>query len=283
MSKKTTDLPIKTTPVAADILTWLDSEDSNLPTKDKWFTLSTLWTAVFWSNTTADIPEWSNLYYTEARVSANTTVTWLWTTKADKTNVLELDNTTAFTPDADYEPTPKKYVDDEIAANLNIIATDAQSKDATQEMVSINPKQLLSNWIIVSDTLIVSADTEAEIDVTAWPWVFVKVKEIEMWNYVLWWTIRVKFDLKWLDVGGDGAYWRIYIDWVSTWIRQETLSTTYVTFSEDFTLDWPINWTKVQLYISFDSWVSTTKVYAENFRIYYDEVALDKTPVVILD
>ena len=34
------------------------------------------------------------------------------TTKADKTNTLELDNTTAFTPDADYEPATKKYVDD---------------------------------------------------------------------------------------------------------------------------------------------------------------------------
>jgi hypothetical protein len=32
--------------------------------------------------------------------------------KALKTNVLELDNTTAFTPDADYEPATKKYVDD---------------------------------------------------------------------------------------------------------------------------------------------------------------------------
>jgi len=32
--------------------------------------------------------------------------------KADKANVLELDNETAFTPDADYEPATKKYVDD---------------------------------------------------------------------------------------------------------------------------------------------------------------------------
>ena len=37
--------------------------------------------------------------------------------KADKTNVLELDNTTAFTPDADYEPATKKYVDDEISGS----------------------------------------------------------------------------------------------------------------------------------------------------------------------
>lgn len=34
--------------------------------------------------------------------------------KSDKTNVLQLDNTTAFTPDADYEPATKKYVDDAV-------------------------------------------------------------------------------------------------------------------------------------------------------------------------
>lgn len=34
--------------------------------------------------------------------------------KADKSNVLELNNTTAFTPDSNYEPATKKYVDDEI-------------------------------------------------------------------------------------------------------------------------------------------------------------------------
>ena len=36
----------------------------------------------------------------------------LLTEAALKSNVLELDNTTAFTPDADYEPATKKYVDD---------------------------------------------------------------------------------------------------------------------------------------------------------------------------
>ncbi len=37
-------------------------------------------------------------------------------TKADKSNVLELDNTVAFSPDNDYEPATKKYVDDNIAS-----------------------------------------------------------------------------------------------------------------------------------------------------------------------
>ncbi len=36
----------------------------------------------------------------------------LFSGKADKSNVLELDNTTPFTPDTDYEPATKKYVDD---------------------------------------------------------------------------------------------------------------------------------------------------------------------------
>lgn len=54
--------------------------------------------------------------------------------KADKTNVLELDNTDAFNPDADYEPATKKYVDDNIpdvpvkasAAELNAGSDDAK-------------------------------------------------------------------------------------------------------------------------------------------------------------
>ena len=41
-----------------------------------------------------------------------TTIEDLSTDKADKSNVLELDNTDAFTPDADYEPATKKYADD---------------------------------------------------------------------------------------------------------------------------------------------------------------------------
>ncbi len=36
----------------------------------------------------------------------------------EKSNVLQLDNTTAFTPDADYEPATKKYVDDNTEGNI---------------------------------------------------------------------------------------------------------------------------------------------------------------------
>ena len=42
-------------------------------------------------------------------------------TKADKSNVLGLDNTTSFTPDADYEPATKKYVDDNASGGWTLL------------------------------------------------------------------------------------------------------------------------------------------------------------------
>ena len=45
--------------------------------------------------------------------------------KADKTNVLELDNTTSFTPSADYQPATKKYVDDNSGGGNPILINDA--------------------------------------------------------------------------------------------------------------------------------------------------------------
>jgi len=40
---------------------------------------------------------------------------------AQKSNVLELDNTTSFTPDGDYEPATKKYVDDNAGGGTGIV------------------------------------------------------------------------------------------------------------------------------------------------------------------
>lgn len=52
--------------------------------------------------------------------------------KADKTNVLELDNTDAFTPDADYEPATKKYVDDNIP-DVPVKASSAEINTGTDD------------------------------------------------------------------------------------------------------------------------------------------------------
>ena len=49
-------------------------------------------------------------YYTETEIDTQLGL------KSDKTNVLEKDNTTSFTPSADYHPATKKFVDDSIVA-----------------------------------------------------------------------------------------------------------------------------------------------------------------------
>lgn len=102
----------KITLVAWDKVWGYDSESAT-PTIDwnKNFTLLAIYNYIISTITTSDISEWTNLYYTEARVTANTTVVWLWTDKADKTNVIEKDSTTAYTPTADYHPANKLYVD----------------------------------------------------------------------------------------------------------------------------------------------------------------------------
>lgn len=50
-----------------------------------------------------------------------------------KSNVLELDNVDAFTPDADYEPATKKYVDDLIAAAISYSDTRFKSGSFTRD------------------------------------------------------------------------------------------------------------------------------------------------------
>ena len=82
------------------------------------FLLSAIKAYVLTGITTSEVAEGTNLYFTTTRVDTNATVVALWADKAAKTNVLELDNTTVFTPTADYHPSTKKYVDDS-GTNIN--------------------------------------------------------------------------------------------------------------------------------------------------------------------
>lgn len=60
--------------------------------------------------------------------------------KADKTNVLEKDNATAFIPTADYQPAPKKYVDDTAAAVvLGQIPDGSITQQKLDENVQVTP------------------------------------------------------------------------------------------------------------------------------------------------
>lgn len=61
-------------------------------------------------------------------------ISTLDTNKADKSNVLELDNTDTFTPTADYHPATKKYVDDAVVGGGGY--TDEQAQDAVGGILS---------------------------------------------------------------------------------------------------------------------------------------------------
>lgn len=83
------------------------------------------------NNNTDSLSEWAtNLYYTEARVTANSTVV----AKADKSNVLELDNTAAYTPTATYHPATKDYVD-WMWTNINWLTAKTTPVDADEFMI----------------------------------------------------------------------------------------------------------------------------------------------------
>ena len=72
--------------------------------------------------------------------------------KALKTNVLELDNTTAFTPDADYEPATKKYVDDYFDEFTTTIAdTDTWTQDGEFYTLTKSVSGLLSTDRPIAD------------------------------------------------------------------------------------------------------------------------------------
>lgn len=76
----------------------------------------------------------AGLYYTGTTVEA--ALQEIGLTYALKSNYLALNNTTSFTPDADYEPATKKYVDDAITAGGGY--TDEMAQDAVGGMFAGN-------------------------------------------------------------------------------------------------------------------------------------------------
>ena len=87
--------------------------------------------------------------------------------KANKANVLELDNTTSFTPDADYEPATKKYVDDNGGGGASVTISDtAPASPSTGDLWADTSEEIaIANSVLFSmnHTQILSGVSDSEI------------------------------------------------------------------------------------------------------------------------
>lgn len=263
MSKKTTELPQKTSIVSWDLLTWLDSEDATLSTKDKVFSVNNIWNRIFTDRSTTNLTEWTNLYYTEARVTANTTVVWLWNTKADKTNVLEKDNTTAYTPTLDYHPATKEYVDN--ATSDIIVDWFIKSLNAWEDMTI---GQVYRNWnpnIILWTTNIVNLYTNTST--TWWPWNYteITIATINAWVVPAW--------QKWFRLRSD--LWKQLADQWNDEIDIRVYQWATLIFERKSDIQW---WTSYDDIIQFNvNWTNniTLRIFQYERAIQYRNIYLD--------
>lgn len=184
-------------------------------------TVDEIGTEVFTDRTTTNLSEWTNEYYTEAKVTANTTVVW----KADKINVLELDNTTSFTPDADYEPATKKYVDDSWT-NINWITAETTIDDADElifydDSASINKKIGIDDFKTSVESDIRSIQPAQTTTYLSSLWnndttstSFVTLKSFTATKS---WAYRVEYT--WLETANAWTWWitRIEVDGIIYW------------------------------------------------------------------
>lgn len=247
-------------------------------------TISSIALYAFTSSSTDNLSEWAtNKYYSDTLVDANSTVVALWNDKADKTNVLEKDNTTAYTPTQQYHPATKEYVD---AFSLPDATTTVKWKDrlATNDEVAewtltttiVTPETFNNNtnnyWLIASNNLRCSADLEVN-RVDPWtPWIV--VKQIDIWYRPKGGTVKIEYESKETNI----QTWRveILIDDVIV-DANNTLTLNYSLTSYTATVS---NESTIKIRVA-DNSVNTVNIFVRNFRIYYDDVIYSKECSVI--
>lgn len=72
-------------------------------------------------------------------------------TKADKTNVLELNNTTTYTPTENYHPTTKKYVDEKILTSGGGTTYNVFSQRSTQDFTATDGQTIFTTTLELND------------------------------------------------------------------------------------------------------------------------------------
>ncbi len=241
-------------------------------------TVDEIWDENFSNRSTSDLVEWMNQYFTDIRVTNATQVqqnitdiSGLDSDKADKTNVLELDNTTVFTPDSDYEPATKKYVDDSWAT----FATDQEALEwtATDRVVSV--KQVDDNYGVEiqwgTEYIMWEANTERATSSTT----MILWKEIEC---RAWGNFRVSYESSSFQSGGSPSdrnnESQIYKNGVAFWTLNSNTAeySSPVTYTEDLTF---ADGDLIQLYYRrVDTWDVNAVI--RNMNVKYDLMKFKK-------
>ena len=136
----------KATPVAGDMIVIEDSEDSHNKKMVVIGNIPGVISGDVIPFSTASI-SWNNASIMGSSASQFSSDGAIRAVVAMKANVLQLDNTTSFTPDADYEPATKKYVDDNaggggltwslISSNTNAAVDNGYLIDASSGNVTL--------------------------------------------------------------------------------------------------------------------------------------------------
>jgi len=177
-------------PVWADLIPLADSAASNA---FKETTVTDLSTAVFWLNTTTDLTEWTNLYYTEARVSANTDVAANTSDRHSHSNKAILDATTASFTTAD-----QSVIDWIIAASQKIYVDWTNWNDTTWDGSIALPYATIQHAIdVITDA---TATKQYLIDIMPW-------------EYVESLTTKPYIHLNWVWVVVSGSTWPLLTLW----------------------------------------------------------------------
>lgn len=255
-----TDYTTKPTPDWTDVV-WASDSLTNFN-----LTISSIALYTLTNSTTDNLPEWvTNLYYTDARVDNNATVQ----SKADKTNVLEKDNITAYTPTQQYHPATKDYVDS-MWTDINWLTQKTTPVDADEFIIydSVwldNKKTTFSNikdnilpnkmtdWVILDYTWNSNETVTYPHNLWSIPWsikfdTFIVTESWSVCNWFFDWTNN-----KYIIWGN--ASWINPISWTNACIRSQSWSTHLlwnVTNVTDTSFD--ITWTRV-----WSPWVQNIK------------------------
>lgn len=139
------------------------------------------------------------------------------------------------------------------------MCTDSEASNWTDEERFINSKQVKDNyWVSVVSwdiTLASLTDTDSTSSTT-----FIKVKEILLEK---WWIYNVSFTLK--RTTSSTAHWRIYVNWIAVWTDQSTSNNSYVTFTQDITVN---DWDLMQLYLYHGS--ASYSAQSNNMTLKFD-------------